>query len=75
MQTEYVLTSEEQAELAVYLKAIAEVQQQMAPALRMIIRQQRLEGQWGLSQDGTKMLRQPDPIPLPTPDAIPAEAK
>lgn len=61
MQTEYILTPEEQAELAVYLKAIAEVQQQMAPAMRMIIRQQHLEGNWALSSDGTKMLKQPDP--------------
>lgn len=61
MQTEYSLTTEEQEELARYTKAIAEVQQQMAPAMRMIIRQQHLEGNWMLNSDGTKMLKQPDP--------------
>jgi len=60
MQTEYVLTAEEKEEMAVYTKAIAEVHSQMAPALRMIIRQQHLTGNWALSPEGTKMLRQPD---------------
>lgn len=76
MQTEYILTPEEQAELGVYLKAIAEVQQQMAPAMRMIIRQQHLEGNWMLNVEGNKLLRQPDTVPpVKPPDTIPAEVK
>jgi len=60
MQSEYSLTPEEQKEMGVYLSAISEVQKQMASALRMLVRQQHLEGNWGLSSDGTTLLRQPD---------------
>jgi hypothetical protein len=43
---EYLLTPEELAELNVYSQPIAELERQRQAVLRLIIRQQHLEGNW-----------------------------
>lgn len=57
MQTEYTLTEAEQLEMQNYLAPMRTIQEQMGAALRMVVRQQNLNGDWVLNQDGTKLIR------------------
>jgi len=54
---EYILTAEEQAEMGQYLQALADVQKLMACVLKLIIKQQHLDGKWMLSEDGMRLIR------------------
>jgi hypothetical protein len=56
MTNEYVFTAVEKAAIAEFDSTIAELNAQKNGAIRMIARQQNLEGTWNLS--GDKLVRQ-----------------
>jgi hypothetical protein len=65
MPNEYILSPEEQDEVRGYLDARKEIEKQIAAALRMVFRQQHLEGNWTLNPEGTKLLKQVEPPAFP----------
>lgn len=59
METEYELTPDEVQEVQSYVQVIIPVQNQLSAVLRLVIRQRKLEGEWSLNMDGTKLTRKP----------------
>ncbi|MBZ5620060.1 MAG: hypothetical protein LAQ69_15245 [Acidobacteriia bacterium] len=54
---EYTLSEMELEEIRAYAAPMQELNKLMGAALRMLVRQQKLQGEWHLNAEGTKLVR------------------
>ena len=70
MENEFKLTPEELSLVADFRNAIAAMNQQLEGAIKMLIRRNKLEGDWRLADDKLLKVEPPKEEALPSPKPI-----